>query len=358
MLFVILPVPHLKTHKHALTEPIIIDHTCTDVSQIPDSWINKVKDTIKLHYAHTSHGEQLIAGIKRLANSALPVYDPRLTYVLQYNSLPDAPDLCIMDGQMQNTYIAPGRYWKDGGDIYTRDTLRNFPAINVSMFAWCQQMEGYTEADTKDYLDMMTHLELAYPQVTFVYMTGNAQTSGSSGYNRFLRNEQIREYCRQNNKVLFDFADLDAWFNGEQATYTYNDQQIPIQHPKYAGGECNHTTSLSCENKGKALWWLLARIAGWGQTGCDFNQDGVLNAQDFIDKQKSIIQKFERWEDECWYQRKDCGDFNKDGNIDENDREEKYLSLMKKLESWGKNCNSVMAFINLGDKYFKKKRNQ
>jgi hypothetical protein len=41
--------------------PIIIDHTCTDLSQIPDVWLEKAKN-LTLHYAHTSHGSQVTTG--------------------------------------------------------------------------------------------------------------------------------------------------------------------------------------------------------------------------------------------------------------------------------------------------------
>ncbi len=36
-----------------------------------------------------------------------------------------------------------------------------------------------------------------------------------------------------------------------------------MEHPHYHGDEAAHTTFESCENKGRAFWWLLARIAGW-----------------------------------------------------------------------------------------------
>jgi hypothetical protein len=206
---------------------------------------------------------QLTAGMERLADPSQPVYDPRLSYTLQNQSLPSTPELDIMFGQLNDTYISPELYWENGGDSQTRNTLNAYPAINVSMFAWCRQMNESTEAQVNDYLSTISQLEQDYPNVVFVYMTGNAQATGSYGYNRYLRNEQIRQYCSENDKVLYDFADLDCWYNGELATYTYNDMQIPREHPEYQGDDKNHTTWSSCENKGRALWWLLARIAGW-----------------------------------------------------------------------------------------------
>jgi len=64
--------------------------------------------------------------------------------------------------------------------------------------------------------------------------------------------------------VLFDFADLDAWwYNGtawEQETYLYNGDAIPIEHTHFSGSQCGHTTYESCEQKGKAVWMMMAKI--------------------------------------------------------------------------------------------------
>jgi hypothetical protein len=249
---------------------IIIDHTCTDVSKIPDVWITKVKETIKLHYAHTSHGLQLLSGLERLSNPAQPVYDSRLVYTHQFRSLPSGPGLGIMSGQLKEYYPTPEQYWRTGGDLLTRDTLNAFKAINVSMFCWCRELDTYTEADVNDYLQKLSMLERDFPGTKFVYMTGNAQWDKARGYSRHLRNEQIRKFCRDNNKILYDFGDLDAWYNGQEATYVFNGMRVPQEHSRYTGDECGHTVFASCENKGKALWWLLARIAGWNPAATEF----------------------------------------------------------------------------------------
>ena len=60
------------------------------------------------------------------------------------------------------------------------------------------------------YLKPLSDFEREYPQITFVYMTGHLDGSGENG-NLHLRNEQIREYCRVNQKWLYDFADLESY---------------------------------------------------------------------------------------------------------------------------------------------------
>jgi hypothetical protein len=156
----------------------------------------------------------------------------------------------------------------------TRGML-NAHDINISMWAWCTQLDYYSSSQVQAYLDAMAQLEREYPGVRFVYFTGNAQ---SEEQNRVDRNNQIRDYCRQNNKFLFDFADLDCWYGGEQ--YTVNG--IPMEHPQYHGEEAGHTTYGSCYNKAKAFWWLLARIAGWdgGGSVVPFDVDIKANGSD------------------------------------------------------------------------------
>ena len=37
-------------------EAIIVDHTCTDLSKIPDYWIEEARELLRVSYGHTSHG--------------------------------------------------------------------------------------------------------------------------------------------------------------------------------------------------------------------------------------------------------------------------------------------------------------
>ena len=246
------------------TKAIIADHNSVDLSSISDEWIVKVKEIIEVHYCHTSHGSQIMTGLERLmdGNFAISIQlSPKYNYYPDNCNMPDTDlYLSLMDGQYTDgyceTYVSPDLYWEsDHGLSLTRNMLNNHN-VNVSMFAWCSQLDYYSSSDVENYLNKMEALEKEFPDVVFVYMTGNAQ---SGERNRYERNNQIRQYCKDNNKVLFDFADLDCWYNGEQ----YTEDGIPMEHPHYNGDEAGHTTYNSCENKAKAFWWLMARISGW-----------------------------------------------------------------------------------------------
>lgn len=255
ILFVFISLFSIPAHSHAVT----IDHTCTDLGKIPDYWIGQVKRMLNVHYAHTSHGEQITVGLERLAAA-----DATYGYYPDNCTVPETTtQLSLMDGQQIDgyceTYITPDLYWEGSSALgITRSVLRRFN-VNISLWAWCTQLDYYSQSQVETYLNHMTQLESEFPDVNFVYMTGNAQSEENQ--NRYDRNQQIRNFCRENNKVLFDFADLDCWYGNEH----HKVNGIPSEHPQYQGDEAGHTTYESCENKAKAFWWLLARIAGWNE---------------------------------------------------------------------------------------------
>jgi hypothetical protein len=113
----------------------------------------------------------------------------------------------------------------------------------------------------------MNQLEQDYPNVTSIYMTGHLDGTGPSG-NLYARNNQIRAYCTTNHKVLFDFADIESY--DPDGNY-YPDASDACEwcytwcssHPCPGCPDCAHSHCFNCYEKGKAWWWMMAKISGW-----------------------------------------------------------------------------------------------
>jgi hypothetical protein len=233
----------------ACADAIIIDHNCTNLSEIPDEWIDATQDHIKLHYAHTSHGGQLTTGLQRIESS-----DSNYSQARGSSYLPTEADaLCIFDGQEHGIHITPEEYWgSEAGRQYTQDVIDHNPTINVSMWSWCCQLTSYSAEQVQTYLDVMEGFETLNPDVRFVYMTCNAQATGSSGYKRYLRNEQIRSWVRdhpEEDRVLFDFADLDSWWYNSTAGAGMAGMATARSTPTRAAGGSTRRSSTPAERR-------------------------------------------------------------------------------------------------------------
>ncbi|MBK7630733.1 MAG: T9SS type A sorting domain-containing protein [Ignavibacteriales bacterium] len=258
-------------------ESIIANHTIAKLSLTPSNWIDSAKVKLHIAYGHTSHGSQLITGMDGLENwkgSQYAFNEGGTNGALDIDdyAFSGASDLGSPD------FVA----WESA----TRTYLNNSANIdvNVVIWSWCGQVSSATQENIDTYLSLMNELENDFPNVKFVYMTGHLDGSGING-NLNQRNEQIRNYCLTNRKILYDFNDIESYDpNGNY--YLDKNATDNCDYDSDGNGsldknwaidwqnshtinidwyDCSpaHTQALNGNLKAYAAWWLWAKLAGW-----------------------------------------------------------------------------------------------
>jgi hypothetical protein len=259
----------------ARSSPLVIDHTAIQqFDQIPDEYIEAVKDMVVV-YTGGSHGRQIPCGLLDLEKM-----DSKYAVTIQDEGLPPEGDSLRVSRSLRTQYnswktsISYDDFWYGESALdNVRRTLdyheSNGNHVDVIVYTWCWHLRTWSESQVNEYLSAFSDtLEAEYPDTTFIYMT---DTSDRCYENRWLRHQQIREFVNSNNKVLFDFGELETWSaDGLQrnscGTYPYMDDDWDGTYDGCQFGN-GHINQAACLMKAKAFWVLLAKLAGWqGET--------------------------------------------------------------------------------------------
>lgn len=265
---------------------IVIDHECTDITAIPQSAIEQAKSTLHIAYGHTSHGSQITTGMTGLVEFAngggLGLSLPEDIFAWNNGGTGSALDLhdYAMGGDV-GYYPA----WVNNTISYLEDA--SHADVNVIIWSWCGQVDDKYSAGTleSEYLTPMAQLENDYPGVNFIYMTGHVDIWDDA--DNKAANQMIRDYCIENDKILYDFADIERYdpdgnyFEFVNDNCDYYDgpagnklgnwatewQDIYDEGSYWYSCGSAHSQPLNANQKAYAAWWLWATLAGWDSTG-------------------------------------------------------------------------------------------
>jgi len=235
---------------------LIADHVAAaQFDRIPASYVQAAHARFHVFFGHTSHGSQIVTGLQMLARQ-----DARFAFNAGAGTLA----LQEEEGDLGSVWDLPDPQWVE----QTRRALeRRGNKINIVVWSWCGGVSDNTPEGISAYLAQMAALERQYPSVVFVYMTGHLDGTGRHG-NLWARNDQIRNHCRARGRVLFDFADIESYdpqgnLHADGTDWCEWCEAWCRTHSCPSCDECAHSVCFNCYQKGRAFWWLLARLAGW-----------------------------------------------------------------------------------------------
>ncbi len=289
------------------SQTFISDHRVAKqefLRKIPSKYIYKARTNLHVAYQHTSHGTHVSNGLFGLPD--FKQGDDTLFSIT--NNDPIVGKLDFRD----NVIEVFGEEGRNASDLSHDETAfieatRNFlddeknSIINVVMWSWCN-ISGHDVA--RNYIAGVDSLINEYGAggtkvgkekgkrenpVTFIFMTGHANTNNNVGEGKPKNQaDLINNHCRTYGYFCLDYYNIDthdmddnywedAGDNGNSETYGgnyYEDWQsshtVGIDYyynRREPGGTISlgsHTTQhITSNRKAFAMWWLLARIAGW-----------------------------------------------------------------------------------------------
>ncbi len=328
--------------------PIIVGHNEIALfDQIPDQYITAARN-IRQMFIDQSVGVNISEGLT----------------CLSYPSVQAAPNACKRPDPVTAGLVADVKYSRENWDYFHWDSLGlsyDWPGVGyafieavtprLSQYQVFSYQYSYLHVGDSDGIHLipggffynnppdqvhpkadiydMEQFFSQHPDKTFILWTSSlSRIIGTRASYEF--NNQMREYARSNNKILFDVADIESHApDGRECTYNGYPAICPEYTSETQGG---HLGSMSTGKIriAKGMWVLMAQLAGWnpgsGTTStptptrintptpvptADANGDGRINGIDYMIWLNHYNQTTQSGPS--------VGDFNRSGRVDNQD---------------------------------------
>lgn len=263
-------------------QALIADHTVVDqFHQIPDEYVEAASE-LSMLFRHASVGDNISNGLDCLQNNfdgrrppscdrglsqqqifSDPKYDrTNWTFEFHDNYSEEFTDPGV--GWWNKVYLFEDRIRGEIGPGESYDVAGfKFGYVDTSEGANYDIDDVFFNETSDEGLPTIANLEAledAYPQTTFMYWTmALSRRADLSSQNL---NRQMREYAGANGKALMDLADIQSHRPDGTPCYDNlgnNNEAICDEYTEDIG----HLNALGKQRAAMALWWLMARIAGW-----------------------------------------------------------------------------------------------
>lgn len=266
-----------ETLANPAREALVIDHRSIEMfDRIPEEYIQAAAG-LRLLFRHASVGYNINEGLDCLMNKTQPrpffcdagiapdqiVYDSkydRSNWVFEFHAPPPG--------------INPG--WWDKLNLFVERVENPQPGEEYDVygfkFGYVDGIQGSAIDDeffltqaggTYPNISVLEALEARHPDKIFVYWTmGLARIVGTPDSQSF--NQQMRQYALEHGKVLMDIADIESHTPDGAACFASADTELEVICQDYTTEkEGGHLNALGSLRMAKAMWVLMARLAGW-----------------------------------------------------------------------------------------------